>query len=122
MTLVAAATEEGRLSSFAMLAFFAAFGCVCGFYVSVVGFAVTSLAVSVLLGVTNPLFAGPFTLGFLVLAFVAQQVGYGLTVVARGIAQDRRRPALPDAPRREMERDREGPGPRGEAPQGPLPR
>ncbi|WP_091969291.1 hypothetical protein [Methylobacterium gossipiicola] len=110
------------MSSFAMLAFFAAFGCVCGFYVSVVGFTVTSLAVALLLGLTNPLFAGPFTLGFLVLAVIAQQTGYGLTVVGQGFVQRRQSFARPDAPHRESERDREPLEPRGKAPGGPLPR
>ncbi|MBB2964902.1 hypothetical protein [Methylobacterium sp. R2-1] len=111
------------MGTFAMLAFFTAFGCVCGFYVSVVGFAVTSLGIALLLGLTNPLFSGPFTFGFLVLAVVAQQTGYGLAVVGRGAAHSlRRRPARTEATGREIDPEHETAGRHGQAPQGPLPR
>lgn len=85
------------MSVFEMLTLFAIFGCVCGFYLSVVGFAVTSLAIAIMLGLINPLFGGPFTPGFLVLAFVTQQVAYGLAVAGRSIAHHhaRRREAPP---------------------------
>lgn len=97
------------MSAGAMLTLFAIFGCVCGFYLTVVGFAVTSIGIAVLLGIVNPVFVGPFTPGFLVLAFFAQQMGYGLTVIGRGVAQSisRRREASHSASRADFSAERD---------------
>lgn len=71
------------MSSVAILSLFAIFGAVSGFYLSVVGFAVTCLSVCLVVGLASAVFGGPFTAWLLFGAFLAQQVGFFLAVTGR---------------------------------------
>lgn len=74
------------MSSVAILWLFAVFGGICGLYVSLIGFAITSIGICLLVGLVSTFAGGPFTPLLLLGAFIAQQVGYSLAVVGRGIA------------------------------------
>lgn len=73
------------MANIQLLAIFMAFGLVCGFYVSVVGFVISCVVILVGLGLANPFIEGRFVASFLGLAFVAMQVGYFVSVIARAI-------------------------------------
>ncbi len=73
------------MNSITMLVLFAAFGGVCGFYLSVVGFAITSAAICLLVGLASAVLGGPFAPLLLLGAFFAQQVGFFVAVIARAV-------------------------------------
>lgn len=68
-----------------VLALFAAFGMVSGFYVSVVGFVITSVVVIAVVAAASAVMGSPFTIGSLILFYVMMQVGFFLAVVGRGL-------------------------------------
>ncbi|MET0259326.1 MAG: hypothetical protein ABW179_12180 [Methylobacterium sp.] len=74
------------MGSITMLMLFAIFGGICGFYLSVVGFAITALGICLLVGAVSAAFEGPFTPLLLLALFVAQQVGFFLAMIGRAIA------------------------------------
>lgn len=59
-----------------------AFGAVCAFYVSVIGFALSAVAVVVLLALLNLLMGGRFSAGAFVGGLVVLEVGYFIGIVA----------------------------------------
>jgi hypothetical protein len=63
-------------------ALLAAFGVVCAFYVSVVGFALSAVAVVVLLTLLNLCVGGRFSAGLFVGGLVVMEVGYFVGIVA----------------------------------------
>lgn len=73
------------MSSITMLMLFAVFGGICGFYLSVVGFAITAVSICLLVGLLSAAFQGPFTATLLLALFVAQQVGFFLSLVGRAL-------------------------------------
>ena len=86
-----------------VLGLFALFGLVCGVYVSVVGFAVTAVAILVLLALVAVFVGGPLGGWMPAAAFVAMQVGYFLCLAGTALLAYVRRLSAPD-PRR-AERD-----------------
>ncbi|MCJ2023422.1 hypothetical protein [Methylobacterium sp. J-067] len=68
-----------------VLGLFGLFGIVCGFYVSVVGFAVTAVAIVSVLGVMALFVGGPMGGWMPAGAFVAMQVGYFLCLVGTAV-------------------------------------
>lgn len=82
-----------------VLGLFGLFGIVCGFYVSVVGFALTALAIVTVIGVLSHFLGGPLGGWMPVAAFVALQVGYFLSVVGTALVGHVRR-LSPKDPRR----------------------
>lgn len=86
-----------------VLGLFALFGLVCGVYVSVVGFAVTAVAIASVLGLVAVFIGGPLGGWMPAAAFVAMQVGYFLCLVGTALIDHVRRLSTRD-PRR-TERD-----------------
>lgn len=74
------------MSAMTTLMLFAVFGVVCGFYLSIVGFAVTSIGICLVVGLASAILGGPFTPLLIFEAFVAQQVGFFIAVAGRAIA------------------------------------
>lgn len=81
-----------------VLGLFGLFGIVCGYYVSVVGFAVTAVAIVTVLGVLAHFVGGPMGGWMPAWAFVALQVGYFLCVVGTALIGHVRR-LSPKGPR-----------------------
>nr|WP_254803888.1 hypothetical protein [Methylobacterium sp.]USU34672.1 hypothetical protein NG677_23955 [Methylobacterium sp.] len=74
------------MSSITALAIFALFGGICGFYLSVVGFAITAIGVCLLVGIVSALLGGPYTPLLLFGTFITQQVGFFVSVMGRAVA------------------------------------
>lgn len=87
------------METMGVLTLFGLFGIVCGVYVSVVGFAVTALAIVAVIGIAAHFVGGPMGGWMPALAFVALQVGYVLCVVGTALIAHVRRLSLKD-PRR----------------------
>lgn len=76
-----------------LVSLFAAFGIICGVYLSVVGFVVTSVVIFGFLGVLSAVMGGALTPSFLFFAFISAQVGYFLALMGFALADAlRRRP------------------------------
>ncbi len=84
-----------------VLGLFALFGLVCGVYVSVVGFAVTAVAIVAVLGLVAAFVGGPFGGWMPAGAFVAMQVGYFLCLVGTAVIGHVRRQSTRDSRRTE---------------------
>ncbi|MCJ2010942.1 hypothetical protein [Methylobacterium sp. J-076] len=86
-----------------ILGLFAALGIVCGFYVTVVGFALTALAIVLVLAVAGAFVGGLFGGWMMVGAFVAMQVGYVACVAGSALVGHVRRLSQKDPRRAETD-------------------
>lgn len=91
------------MTTFETLTLFAAFGAICAYYVTVVGFGLTAVAVVLALGLLGAVGGHQFGLGLLAGAFVTMQVGYVGGIMILALARHVRRLSTKDTRRIEGE-------------------